>query len=363
MKKTMHNPEPLFSSSETIDLRSDTVTTPTEAMREAMCRAPVGDDVYGEDPTTNRLQESVAAMFGKEAALFVPSGTLGNQLAIKAHTEPGDEVLVDSESHIFHYETAAPSIISNVQLRCVLSDWGVMGEETLASLKASVRPSTYYYPRTRLLCLENTHNRYGGAVLPLSTIEACAAFACEHGLGFHCDGARLWNACAASDIEPRVYGEHFDTLSVCLSKGLGAPVGSVLVGTRALIDKAHKWRKILGSGMRQTGMLAAAGLYALEHHRSLLQGDHERAKGFAKLLSDSPLFDVDMQRVQTNIVLFSCKVDIARLVEECGRDGILFASIQAGVARVVFHHQVSASHTEFAARRIIAIAERLAGNL
>jgi threonine aldolase len=342
-----------------IDLRSDTVTTPTEAMREAMHHAPVGDDVYGEDPTTNRLQESMAAIFGKEAALFVPTGTLGNQLAIKAHTEPGDEVLVDAESHIFHYETAAPSIISNVQLRCVQSNWGVVEEETLAVLRASVRPSVYYYPRTRLLCLENTHNRYSGAVIPLASIETCSAFAREQGLSFHCDGARLWNACAASGVEPRVYGEYFDTLSVCLSKGLGAPVGSVLVGARALIEKAHKWRKILGAGMRQTGMLAAAGLYALEHHRSLLAHDHANARRFAELLAASPLFTVDVKRIQTNLVVFSCSVDIARLVGECRHEGVLFASIQAGVARAVFHFQVSATQAEEAAQRIIAAAERL----
>jgi threonine aldolase len=347
-----------------IDLRSDTVTTPTEAMRYAMVRAPVGDDVYGEDPTTNRLQATVAELLGKEAGLFVPSGVMGNQLAIKAQTQAGDEVLVDSESHIFHYETAAPSIISAVQLHCVESDWGVMNEAQMAAVRERIRPSAYYYPRTSLLCLENTHNRYSGAVMPLASIEACAALAREHGLALHCDGARFWNACAASGMSPRAYAAGFDTLSVCLSKGLGAPVGSVLVGTRKMIDVARKWRKILGGGMRQTGILAAAGLHALEYHQSLLAADHANARLFADILaaSSTDAVSVDVERVQTNIVVFSvaarrglsAAAAADALVESCKQRGILLASIKPGVVRAVFHFQVSADEAEKAAKEVVA---------
>jgi threonine aldolase len=353
-----------------IDLRSDTVTKPTDAMREAMAQADVGDDVYGEDPTVNRLQETVAELFGKEAALFVPSGTMGNQLAIKAHTQPGDEVLVDAESHIVHYETAAPSIISNVQLHCFHSDWGQLYDAHIEALGNAVRPSTYYFPHTRLLCLEQTHNRYGGAVLEKETFLRAEAFARSRGLALHCDGARLWNACAASGVSPREYAEHVDTLSVCLSKGLGAPVGSVLVGSRRHIDIAHKWRKILGAGMRQVGVLAAAGLYALEHHLPLLHNDHVHANTFAQMLAASGLVNVNLARVQTNIVVFTlaetlrgvCSME--QLVEQCAKRGVLIASIKQGVARAVFHHQVSSAKAAEAAATIIdvlrACAERSA---
>jgi threonine aldolase len=389
-----------------IDLRSDTVTVPSEAMREAMARAPVGDDVYGEDPTTNRLQEAVAALLGKEAALFVPSGVMGNQLAIKAHTQPGDEVLVDSESHIFHYETAAPSIISGVQLHCVESDWGELSAEHSARIRERIRPSAYYYPRTSLLCLEQTHNRYSGAVLSAETAHAASSLAREHGLALHCDGARFWNACVAGGENANLNttisanAAAFDSLSLCLSKGLGAPVGSVLVGTRSMITIAHKWRKILGAGMRQTGMLAAAGLYALEHNLPLLAHDHRRARLFAELIAadgaetdgaqtnaaqteaeteaeTSPV-SVDLRRVQTNIVVFSLRSLVgasvgspagssasslagssaseADFLERCKRHGVLLGSIKAGVMRAVFHHHISDDDV----RRAAAVVRRSA---
>jgi threonine aldolase len=332
-------------------------------MREVMASAPVGDDVYGEDPSVNELQEYAAALFGKEAALFVPSGTLGNQLAIKAHTESGDEVLVDSESHIFHYETAAPSVISGVQLHCFQSDWGVLRPEHFEHLQDLVRPTVYYYPPTRLLCLENTHNRYSGAVIPLQTIQDCSTFARERGIALHCDGARLWNACAASGIAPEQYAVCFDSLSVCLSKGLGAPVGSLLIGGRAFIAKAHKWRKILGSGMRQVGILAAAGRYALEHHRSLLADDHHHARLFAERINqsnkqESSILSVAMERVQTNIVMI--KVHGALRVEEIVRQaasrGVLVASITQGFIRAVFHHQVCEANALAAAEVLVDVA-------
>jgi threonine aldolase len=349
-----------------IDLRSDTVTKPTDAMREAMAQADVGDDVYGEDPTVNRLQETVAELLGKEAALFVPSGTMGNQLAIKAHTQAGDEVLVDAESHIFHYETAAPSVISNVQLHCFQSDWGQLYDAHIEALGSAVRPSTYYFPHTRLLCLEQTHNRYGGAVLEQQTFRRAEAFARSRGLALHCDGARLWNACAASSISPREYAEHVDTVSVCLSKGLGAPIGSVLAGSRKQMDIAHKWRKILGGGMRQVGVLAAAGLYALEHHLPLLHNDHIHAINVARTLAASGLVNVDIARVQTNIVVFAlaetvmgaCSME--QLVQGCAERGVLIASIKQGVARAVLHHQVSTAEADEAAATIVHVLQHYA---
>lgn len=324
----------------TIDLRSDTVTTPTPAMREAMVAAPVGDDVYGEDPTINELQCKVAELLGKEAGLFVPSGTLGNQLCIKVLTNPGDEILVDEESHVFHYENAAPAVISGVQLNCFPSENGIPNSQTM---KEKLRPTTYYYPQTRLLCLENTHNRRGGLILELDEMWRCVKEARNLGLTVHCDGARLWNACAATGIKPQQYAEPFDTLSVCLSKGLGAPVGSVIVGTKSSIERARVWRKLLGAGMRQAGILAAAGLYALEYHLPLLQKDHSHARHFANILYDSGFFTLKPDKVQTNIVMFEGKEELhlSLLVEECRKDGVLFAMMTQKIARVVFHHQIS----------------------
>ena len=334
-----------------IDLRSDTLTVPTEEMRELMARAPVGDDVYGEDPTVNRLQEYTAELLGKEAALFVPTGCMGNQICLKIHTKEGDEVLVDSESHIFHYETAAPAVISRVQLYTVRSDNGVF---SLTDLRDAVRPPQYYFPETTLFCMENTHNRYGGTVIPIEHIRECGEFAREHGLAFHCDGARLWNACAATGIGPAEYAAPFDTLSVCLSKGLGAPVGSLIAGTRKHIERARKWRKLLGGGMRQAGVLAAAGLHALQSHRSLLARDHEHAALFAGIIAESPHVRI-ASAVQTNIVVFSYppSVDFDALAQQCRLRNVLISSGRTGYARAVFYHQISRSDAEEAARAVV----------
>lgn len=284
-----------------IDLRSDTITKPTEAMRQAMALAPVGDDVFAEDPTVNLLQQKVAALLGKPAALYVPSGVMSNQLAINAHTQPGDEVIVEKESHIFNYETAAPSILSNVQLHLITGERGVLKVD---QLPPAVRSDAYYMPRTRLICLENTHNRAGGTIYPIDEIRKIRDFAKSRGIRMHLDGARLWNASVATGISPLEYAQYFDTVSVCFSKGLGAPVGSVLVGSDEVVQHARRFRKILGGGMRQAGIIAAGALYALEHHIERLKEDHDKARLFAERIAANPLLGIDLKHVQTNIVVF-----------------------------------------------------------
>ncbi len=308
-----------------IDLRSDTVTRPTEGMRRAMYEAEVGDDVFGEDPTVNRLQEEVAALLGKEAALFVPSGVMGNQLGLKVHTQPGDEVLVERTSHIFNYESGAPGLLSGVQLH-VLD--GVRGILSAAQVRQAVRAGYYWEAPSRLLCLENTLNKAGGVVYPLAATQEVAAAAREHGLRLHLDGARLWNAAAATGLPEAAYAAPFDTVSVCLSKGLGAPVGSVLAGSKSLIEAAHRYRKLFGGGMRQAGILAAAGRYALEHHRPRLAEDHEKARRLAEGLAALPAFVLDPATVETNIVVFD--------VAEGGAMPVLEALKAEGVAMVPF---------------------------
>ncbi len=323
-----------------IDLRSDTVTIPTPAMRESIASAHVGDDVYGEDITVNELQEYAAHIFNKEAALFVPTGVMGNQICIALHTQKGDEVILESESHVFHYETAAASVISGVQFYCIPSEKGEMDE---ADIRRAIRTSEYYYPRTALICVENSHNRHGGTVLSLEHITRTAEIAREHGCAFHCDGARIWNASAATGIAVSEYAKHFDTLSVCLSKGLGAPVGSLIVGTAKHITAAHKLRKILGGGMRQAGMIAAGGLHGLMYHRDLLQDDHANAKDFADRLVSSPFITVELDRVQTNIVIFAIppSINIDTFLDMCRDEGLLLSKGRLGFIRAVFHFQVN----------------------
>jgi threonine aldolase len=288
-----------------IDLRSDTVTKPSAAMREAMASAEVGDDVYGEDPTVNRLQDTVASTLGKEAALFVPSGSMANQICLKVHTQPGDEVIAESGSHVFNYETGAAAFISQVQIHTIEGKRGVIRAE---QIPGAVRSPVYYNPKTRLICLENTHNRAGGTIYPIEEIKRINALSRSLGLSMHLDGARLWNAWMATGIHPKEYAQWFDSVSVCFSKGLGAPVGSAIVGSKKFIDKARKVRKILGGGMRQSGILAAAGIYALQNNIERLKEDHQKARFFADRLNSLPGFAIDLESVQTNIVI----IDIAK---------------------------------------------------
>lgn len=284
-----------------IDLRSDTVTKPSKEMREAMASAEVGDDVYGEDPTVNKLQEKIAELLGKEAALFVPSGTMGNQLCIKSHTQPWDEVICDKDAHIYNYESGSIAGLSHVQVMPVNGKNGIF---TADQVEEVIRPEAYYLPKTKLVCVENTHNRGGGSIFPIDEIKNIKNVVDKYGLKFHLDGARLWNASIATGISMKEYASYFDSVSVCLSKGLGAPVGSVIAGSKEFIKIAHRYRKAWGGGMRQAGILAAAGLFAIEHNFKRLAEDHRRAKYFAKEISKISRIKIDPNIVQTNIVLF-----------------------------------------------------------
>ena len=337
-----------------IDLRSDTLTTPDDDMRAAMASARVGDDVYSEDPTVLELQERVAAMFGKEAALFVPSGTQGNQICIALHATTGEEIIAESNAHIFHYENAATSVIARAQIHGVPSDKGSM---VLEDVLEAIRPSAYYYPRTALISVENTHNRHGGTVLSMSYLENLREIANHAGIPIHCDGARICNALVATDTIASQYGILFDTMSVCLSKGLGAPVGSLILGTREMIERARRWRKMLGGGMRQVGILAAAGLYALDVNLPKIAIDHTNARVFAESIALLPGLEIDLLRVQTNVVAFRIpSMTDAEFVAACNDKGLRIAPIKPGTMRAVFYHQVSADD---GAKAVEIIAEVL----
>lgn len=285
-----------------IDLRSDTITRPTAAMRRAMADAEVGDDVFDDDVTVHKLQDRVSQLLGKEAGLFVPSGTMANQLAIKSHTQAGDEIICESGAHIFNYEAGGPAVLSAVQVFPIQGELGILSVDQISD---AVRTENVHHPRTRLVCLENTHNRAGGTIYPVETIREIRAFCDAHGLLMHLDGARLWNAHVASGIPLSELAADFDSVSVCFSKGLGAPIGSLLLGNRDFITKAHRYRKLFGGGMRQVGIIAAGALYAVEHHIPRLLDDHCRIKKMAESLSQIEAIQVDLETVQTNILYFS----------------------------------------------------------
>ena len=333
-----------------IDLRSDTVTKPTPAMREAMANAEVGDDVYGEDPTVNRLESRAAELLGKEAALFVPTGVMANQLSIRLHTKPGDEVIVESTAHIIRYEGGSASSLSGVQLCCVPGDRGILDPDRVT---AAIRPRDVHNPPTTLLCLEQTHNSGGGSVYPLAILRRLVGLARENGLALHLDGARLFNAVAATGVSAKEYSQFFDTVSFCLSKGLGAPLGSMIVADRERVAQLRRLRKIFGGGMRQVGIVAAAGIYALEHHITRLKDDHAHAKRLAELLQAIPTISVNPTEVETNIIVF--KVDHSTKlakdwVAECQKAGVLLNAVGSHTFRVVTHLDVSAQDIEEAGR-------------
>ncbi|MEO1636343.1 MAG: low-specificity L-threonine aldolase [Cyanobacteria bacterium J06631_9] len=294
-----------------IDLRSDTVTQPTAAMRQAMMQAPVGDDVMGDDPTVNELEAYVADLLGKEAAVYMPSGTMTNQVALRSHTQPGDEIVLEAEAHIYYYEGGGPAALSGVSCRLLPSDGGVF---SAAAVEQTLRPQDPHFPKTRLVCVENTHNRSGGRIFPLKTIREIARVCQQKSLKLHMDGARFWNACIATGISEADYARPFDTLSVCFSKGLGAPVGSALVGTAEQMQIARRFRKMFGGGMRQAGMIAAGALYALQHQRDRLAEDHENAKLLAKGLQGIKSVEIDPIAVETNIVNFEVAGQVAEEV-------------------------------------------------
>ncbi len=282
-----------------VDLRSDTVTKPTADMRRAMAEAEVGDDVFGDDPTVNRLQARVATLFGRDAALFVPSGTMGNQVCLAAHTQPGDEVLFEAHAHIFDYEVAAAAVLSGILTHPIVGTRGVFSAE---DVRSRIRPVDVHCARTRVVAVENTHNVSGGTIFPLDEIERIAAVCRERDLRFHLDGARIWNAHVATGIPLADYGQYFDSISVCFSKGLGCPVGSMVIGSAALIERARRIRKRFGGGMRQVCILAAAVLYALDHHVDRMATDHDNARYLATELCTLPGVEIDLEATQTNIV-------------------------------------------------------------
>lgn len=286
-----------------IDYRSDTVTRPSREMREVMMEAEVGDDVFGEDPTVNRLQERVAAMFGKEAGLFVASGTMGNQICVKLHTSPGNEMICEADCHIFKYEAGATGLFAGIQVHTLPGRGGVL---TAEQIERAINPNDIHSSPTSLVTIENTHNRAGGTLFPIDEMRRIHELTRKRSLRFHLDGARIFNAMVATGTPASEYGRNCDTASVCFSKGLGAPVGSVVIGSREHIERARYYRKALGGGMRQAGIVAAGALYALDHHVEKLRVDHERAQTIAHLLSTLPEFQLDPGTVQTNIVIFEC---------------------------------------------------------
>lgn len=336
----------------TIDLRSDTVTKPSEKMREAMARAEVGDDVYGEDPSVRELEERTAKLLGKEAALFVPSGTMANQIAIAVHCRPGDEVIVGEDAHVMLYESGAGPALSGVQFRVV----GRGGLFTAKDAEAALHPNDHHYAPTGLIEVENTSNRGGGRVFPQREILEIKKLADATKLPMHLDGARLWNAHAATDLALSELAAPFDTVSVCFSKGLGAPVGSIVAGTRAHVDRAHRRRKMLGGGMRQAGILAAAALYALDHNLERVVDDHASARALATRIAETPGFALDLATVETNIVIWELKadypLDAAQLVKKAKADGVLINAVGARRVRAVTHLDVTLDACLEAAARL-----------
>jgi threonine aldolase len=344
-----------------IDLRSDTVTRPTAGMRAAMNAAELGDDVFGEDPTVNRLQERVADLLGKEAALFVPSGTMSNQICVRVQTQPGDELICDLNCHIYNYEAGGPAVLSGVMCRTVEGESGILD---LSQLEGLVRPENDHLVRTRLVCLENTHNRGGGRVFPIEKIEAISTWARKQGLLMHLDGARLMNAVVATGIPAKRWARHFDSVSMCFSKGLGAPVGSALAGPKEFVNKARRIRKLFGGGMRQAGVIAAAALYALEHHVERLKEDHANAQILAQAIVDSPGLTLYPPEIETNIVYLKVDPDLGtaqQVVRALKEQGVLAHPTGPQLIRMCTHLDVSRAQIERAAEAIRQIAPALAG--
>lgn len=323
----------------TIDLRSDTVTRPVPAMLDAMMNARVGDDVFGEDPTVNELEEMAATLFGREAALYSPTGTMSNQIAIKCHTQPGDEVICEKSSHVYMYEGGGIAFNSGSQVKLIDGD---RGRISAAQVAAAVNPDDVHRARTALVSLENTANRGGGSCYDFSAIREIRKVCDDHNLPLHLDGARLFNALVARKETPRQYGEVFDTVSVCLNKGLGCPVGSLLIGSHAFIKKARRVRKVFGGGMRQAGFMAASGIFALNNHIGRLELDHNHARQIAEALQAKP-FTGTILPVETNIVIFEVKEPYTakKLAEKFNENNIRCIAIAPTQIRMVTHLDIS----------------------
>lgn len=336
-----------------IDLRSDTVTKPSKKMLEAMLNAEVGDDVFEDDPTINLLQEKAADLLGKNAALFVASGTMGNQICVRINTTLGDEVILEYGSHIFNYEAGSPAALSGVQIHPLKAENGIL---SVKQINSAIRPDNEHFARTKLVCLENTHNRAGGTVYPLERIEQISTFAKANNLKLHLDGARLFNAVVASKTDVKEIVKHFDTVSVCLSKGLGAPIGSIIAGDDDFFYKARRIRKSFGGGMRQAGFLAAAGIFALENNIKRLEEDHENARLFGEEINGVGGIEINLESLQTNIVIldisetkFDSKEDALAALRN---EGILLVAFGDGKLRAVTHLDVSKKQIQIACEKI-----------
>lgn len=337
-----------------IDLRSDTVTRPTTAMREAMFAAEVGDDVYGEDPTVNRLERDAAAMFCREAALFVPTGTMGNQIAIRLHTQHGQEVICEARAHVLDWEMAMAAAFSGCQLRPVAGERGVL---TWDRIRQAIGPKIYYRAQTGLVCIENTHNMAGGTVTPLATMREICEGAHEAGLPVHLDGARIFNAAVSLGVSVAELTHGCDTVMFCLSKGLGAPAGSMLVGSREAMERARAFRKALGGGMRQVGVLAAAGLIALHQMTARLADDHANARLLAEAIAAEPTAEIDLAAVETNIVIFDLRgdSDAAAFCAGLKAKGVLASAIGPRSIRFVTHYDVDRESCRSAAGIVVEL--------
>jgi threonine aldolase len=341
-----------------IDLRSDTVTRPSAAMRRAMAEAEVGDDVFLEDPTVNRLQERAAAVFGREAALFVPSGSMGNLASVMAHTRPGQEVICETNGHIYNYEMGGMSAVAGVLPRIVNGEHGLLAWDAVAK---AIRPKVYYRPQTALICLENTVNMAGGTVYPTRVADEICDRAHESGIQVHLDGARVFNAAVYLNEDVAEMTKKFDSVQFCLSKGLGAPVGSVIVGSREFVERCRPIRKMLGGGMRQAGVLAAAGLLALQDGPKRLQEDHDNAQILARRLAGLPGIALNAAMVQTNIVIFSVKpsgLSSAEFLARLAARSVLAVAVDAERVRMVTHLDVSRSQVEAAADVVASVFQR-----
>jgi len=332
-----------------VDLRSDTVTQPTAAMRDAMQNAVVGDDVLGDDQTVIELQNRLAEMLGKEAALFVPSGTMSNAIAIRAHTNPGDEIVTESTSHIYVYEGGGYAALSGCSVALVPGKLGIMTPEDVAKAIRKGDGSLGHFPNGSLVCVENTSNRGGGTCYPQETLDAIAKIAHDNDCAAHMDGARLFNAAIATGTEPARIVRDYDSVSICLSKGLGAPVGSVLVGSSDFIALAHRWRKMFGGGMRQAGVIAACGLYSIDNNIDRLSEDHERAQRLAVAVNSISNFEVDLDSVQSNMVFARTPEGTAdKVVEHLASQGVDILTINDSVVRAVTHLHITDEDIEHA---------------
>jgi len=340
-----------------IDLRSDTVTKPSAEMRKVIADADVGDDVYHDDPTVNKLERTVATLLGTDDAVFVPTGTMSNQIALRVHTQPGDTVVLHRDAHIVRHELGGAAHNSGVTLAGIGGNHGTFTSEELRAAVPEPHPAlpSHLFDPVTLLCVENTHNDSGGTVWDTTQMSDVLATASNLGLATHLDGARLWNAAAATGTEPAVLAEGFDTINVCFSKGLGAPVGSALAGSSETIEQARRFKQIFGGGFRQAGLLAAGALYALEHNRSRLVEDHAKAWLFAEAINDLDTVDVDLSSVQTNIVYFTVP-DAGRFVDACLTSGVSMLALEPTLVRAVFHLDVSMADAQSAVQIVGDVA-------